>query len=70
MKSAENLFLLDTSVVDIKSLNTPLLGKAAASSTKELEGVLWKKGEVVKSWKQRYRCRPRRQRKAKSKETK
>lgn len=53
MKSQENMFLLDASLIDIKSLNTPVLGKIISSPSKELEGPIWKKGEVVKNWKQR-----------------
>ena len=54
MKSAsDNLFLIESSLVDIRSLNTPVMGKVVSSSAKELEGPIWKKGEVVKSWKHR-----------------
>jgi hypothetical protein len=42
-----------STTVSLKSLNAPSCAKAITSSTKELEGVLGKKGEVVKSWKQR-----------------
>jgi hypothetical protein len=50
---AETDILLNEVSVDLRSLNTPLLGKALTSPTKDIEGVLFKRGEVNKSWKQR-----------------
>ncbi len=43
----------DVMTVDLRSLNSPLLGKALTSTSKDLDGVLYKRGEVNKSWKQR-----------------
>jgi hypothetical protein len=53
MLPAADILLGEEVTVDLRSLNSPLLGKAMTSSSKELEGVLFKRGEVNKSWKQR-----------------
>ncbi len=53
MLPAADILLGEEVTVDLRSLNSPLLGKALTSPTKELEGVLYKRGEVNKAWKQR-----------------
>lgn len=53
MLPAADILLGQEVTVDLRSLNAPLLGKALTSPSKELEGTLFKRGEVNKAWKQR-----------------
>lgn len=49
----EASFLFTESQITLKSLYSPSFGKIFSSKTKELEGLFWKKGEIVKNWKER-----------------